>query len=154
MLQRGVEDDPAHIVEVDVNAVRASRAKRFHHLLGSVVDCRVETELVDDVPAFHCSTGQADHTAVAHLGQLADDRTHGTGGGGDHHRLARLRLANLEQTDIGGYPGHPHHPECRRQRHQARVEDAELLAGRYAVTAPADRPAYVLTHKLPLFERR
>ena len=71
---------------------------------------------IDDVVAFLRSAGDADDAAALDLGDLAGDRPDGAGGTGEHDRLAGLRLADIEQAEISGQPGHAQRAQVDRQR--------------------------------------
>ena len=43
-------------------------------------------------------------TTALELGDLADDRSDGSGRGGDEHRVADVRLPNIEQPEISRQP--------------------------------------------------
>src|SRR6516225_3247471 len=53
---------------------------------------------------FVLAAGDADRAATLDLRDLADDRADRAGGGRDHDGLAWLRLADIEQPEIGGEP--------------------------------------------------
>ena len=60
--ERGVEDLPADVVEVDVHAVRALLGDRRGDILGLVVDGRVEVQVPFDVRALLRAAGDPDGT--------------------------------------------------------------------------------------------
>jgi hypothetical protein len=68
--QRGIEDLAADVVEVDVDAVRAVRAQRLAHIVGSIIDRRVEAQLADDICALILAAGDADRAALLDLRNL------------------------------------------------------------------------------------
>ena len=96
-----VEDVTAHVVEVDVDALRAVLFERRAEIVVLVVDAGVEAEVLDDNPALLRSPGDADHAGAEDPGDLPGDRTGGAGRGGDHHGVARLRAADLSHPEIG-----------------------------------------------------
>src|SRR4029079_623017 len=70
LLERGVEDVAADVVEVHVDAVRAGLAERGADVALLVVDAVVEAELLDDETAFLLAARDADHVAVQDLADL------------------------------------------------------------------------------------
>jgi hypothetical protein len=70
------------------------------HVAGLVVDAGIEAELVDHPVALGLPAGDADRPAAADLGHLADRLAHRAGGTGDDHRVARLRLPDVEQAEV------------------------------------------------------
>ena len=71
-------------------------------------------------------------------GDLADGRSHRSGGGCDDHRLARLRSADLEQAGVRREAGHAEHPHAPWRR--APTDGSSLrraLAVRDRVRLPA-----------------
>ncbi len=102
--QHGFENVAAHIVEIDVDALRRRLAERLAHGLGLVVDGRIEAEFVGEELAFRRAARDADHGAALDLGDLPDDGADGARRGGDDHRLAGLRLADFKKPEIGGQP--------------------------------------------------
>ena len=76
-----------------------------------VVDGDVEAELVDEHPAFVVGAGDADDAAPMDLGDLADDVPDRPRRRRDDDGLARLRLADLEQSEVRGQPVGAEHPE-------------------------------------------
>ena len=103
--QAGLEHLAADVVEVDVDAVRAGcaqRADRFPALWSTAASnpsSRVSSAHLASPPAMP-TVRQPLILAI-----WPDDRAHRAGGGGDHHRLAGLRLAALEQAEVGGQAG-------------------------------------------------
>ncbi len=86
-------------------------------LAGLVVDGRVEPQLVHQPGAFVRPAGDADHLATHQLGDLAHDRTRGPGRAGDHHRVAGLGLAHLDEGQVGRLAGAAQHAQRRGRRH-------------------------------------
>jgi hypothetical protein len=106
--QRGVQHRAAHVLEVDVDAVREAPAQRggqvgFLLVFEGVVvpePCLEELDLLLDPRA-------ADDVAPGELGELADQLAHHAPGGGDEDRLTLLRGADLLEPDVRGEPRHP-----------------------------------------------
>ena len=62
----------------------------------------IEAEFVDKPVALLRPAGDADDPRAGHLGELAGHGAHGAGRSVDDDRLARLRLAFIENSEIGG----------------------------------------------------
>ena len=60
----------ADVVEVHVNAIRRSRPQLVDDRTGPVVERRVETKVVEQVPDLVVRTGAADDAVTAELGDL------------------------------------------------------------------------------------
>src|SRR5882757_3912096 len=67
-----------------------------------VVDGSVEAEIVFNPRTFFVRAGNADDTATMDFAKLANDAAGGTRGGGDDEGFAGLRLADLEEGEVGG----------------------------------------------------
>ena len=74
----------------------------------------------------------------------ADRRADRPGGGGDHDGLAGLRLADVEQADVGGQPGHAE----RRQRQRRLRHRGIKLAQAAAIGQQPVLPAGVGDHAI------
>src|SRR5262249_4757241 len=121
----------ADVLEVDVDAIGTRGLQRGLQIVGLVVEARVEPELVDDVPALLRGSGDANRPASFDLRKLADDRTDGPRRGGDDDGFARLRLTDVQQSDVGRHARHAQDAQRRRLRY-APIEDAQLPAVRDA----------------------
>ena len=86
-----------------------------------MIEAIVEAEFVLDVVAFVLAAGDADRARALDLRDLPDRRADRAGGRRDHHGLAGLRLADIEQAGIGGHAGHAEHAD--RGRDRRRVSD-------------------------------
>ena len=93
---------------------------------------------LDEVVALLRAAGDADHAAALDLRDLPDDRAHRAGRAGDDHRLARLRLADVEQAEVRRHARHAERAEVHRQRREARVDLASRPCRRRSRT-PARR---------------
>ena len=132
----------AHILEIDVDAVRAGGGERgFQVPAGPVVDRGVHPGLVAEPGAFLVRAGGADHAAALQLGDLADDRADRARGRRDEHRLALLRPADVEQADIGRLARHAEHADIGLERRDVRIDGPERLAVGRMVVAPAPASA-------------
>src|SRR5439155_19094685 len=130
-------DVAADVLEVDVDSLRTRGPQRGEHIVGLVVDARVEAELADDVVALVLRAGDADDATALELRDLTDDGADGARRRGDDDRLAGFRLADVEQADVRGHARHPEHAERRGDR---RVRWIELACGdglRHRMALPA-----------------
>src|SRR5580704_13690676 len=78
----------ADVFEVDVDAAGAGGRELRVECRGAMVDAVVEPELVHGPGALVRTAGNADDPTTLQFGDLTHDRTHGSGGRGDHQRLA------------------------------------------------------------------
>ena len=138
--QHRVEDPAADILEIDVDAIRAGGRELLAEVGGAVVEGGVEAELFRQRPHLGGAAGDADSPRPAQLCDLADGRADGAGGGGHHHGLARLRLADVAEADIGGEARLVHHLADRPVQ-EGRRDTVGMHRG-HAV----DRHAAVLAH--------
>ncbi len=96
-----LHDRAADLLEVDVHALRRQRVEPLADVLVLVVDRRVEAELVGKIAALLRAAGDADDMQALDLADLADDLPDAAGGRRDDQRLAFLRLADVQQAEIG-----------------------------------------------------
>ena len=75
------------------------------NILGFVIDNGIETGFFHEPLAFLFASGNADHAAAFQLGNLADDRTGGTGRTRNKNGVARLRHADIHQAEISRHAG-------------------------------------------------
>ena len=138
--QHGVEDFAADVLEIHVDPVRRGGFQIGGQVAGLVVDAGIEAQFLGDVAAFLSAARDADGAASLDLGDLADQRADRTRCRRDHHRLARLGLAHLEQAEVGGPSRHaePAHPALQRR-----------LAGSTFTTPLPLEIAYVCTPSSP-----
>src|SRR5690606_17798180 len=97
----------------------------------------VEAELILDERALLRPTGNADSTAAGELRKLAHDLPYGARGCRDHDRVARFRLADLEEAEIGREPRHAENAVRSRDRRHRRV-DLPRAAAADTIFLPAD----------------
>src|SRR5436190_17151804 len=105
VLERGVEDVAADVVEVDVDAFRTRLTERTADVARFVVDAVVEPELVDDPAALLLAARDADDAAPEDLADLARDRADAARRARHHERLARLRLPDVGDAEVRGDTG-------------------------------------------------
>src|SRR3546814_17660466 len=104
-----------------------------------VIDAGVEAEFLGDDGAFRLAAGNADRPAATAPGQLANDAAHCAGSRRYHDRLARLRLAEMHQSDPGGDAGRTERAEIGRRRRGIDVALLQDGGSGDAVILPADR---------------
>ena len=97
-------------------------AQRRLHVLRLVVDRGVEAELAHDVVALLAAAGDADGATAFDLRDLPDHHADRAGRAGDDDRLARLRLADVEQAEVRRHARHAERAEIHRQRRDARID--------------------------------
>src|SRR6516164_3224645 len=124
-----LEDVAADIVEINVDAVRRRGLERLEDIAFLVVDRGIEAEFGREPAALFLAAGDTDDAAALDPGDLADDRTHRARGGGNYHGLAGLRLADVEQAEIGGQPGDAVHAE--QIGHRLDLRQFAQMPGRY-----------------------
>src|SRR6185437_5684836 len=136
--EHGVAYRAAHVVEVDIDPVRAGCLHRRGEVaLRLVVDAGVEPQLVLHVGAFPGAAGDPNGAAAGDSGELADDLAHRARGRRHHHRLARPGLAHLEQAEVGGHAGHAEHAVGVGDRPVRGVDLAGGAAGADGILLPA-----------------
>lgn len=101
-VENGFHDFAADVFKVDIDTVGSGSSKLFLPLGVLVVDGGVEAEVVFNPFTFFVGTSDADDAAAVNLANLAGDAAGGTGGGGDDQGFTGLRLADLEQAEVGG----------------------------------------------------
>uniref|UniRef100_A0A182Q3S1 Uncharacterized protein n=1 Tax=Anopheles farauti TaxID=69004 RepID=A0A182Q3S1_9DIPT len=119
LAEHRLRDVAADVVEVAVDALRCGLLQRGRKALLAdrpVVDRCVEPERPQP-RALLVRTGHPDHRRAAlELRNLAHDATDGTGRPAHHHRFALLRLAELQEAEVGGVTRHTEHTEPERTR--------------------------------------
>src|SRR5437016_13569609 len=88
---------------------------------------------------FFITTGDADRTTAFNLRNLAHGRPYGAGCARNNYRLAFPRLADVEQTKVGGQARHPENAEsggnrdCWKDFHQTiRLHDVVKSPAKHA----------------------
>ncbi|OSX76622.1 hypothetical protein BU14_0183s0014 [Porphyra umbilicalis] len=120
--QRRVEQRPADVVKVNVNAGgarrRERRRERRHRPAGGlVVDDRVDAERIAHVRALGGAARDANDAAAEDVfGNARDDRARRARGGRHEHRLpaAARREADAEEAKVGRQPRHAERAERER----------------------------------------
>ena len=134
--QAGFENVAADIVEIDVDAFRRRGLQRLERRTVLVIDRGIEAEFAGQPVALVLAAGDADDMAALDLGDLADDRSDRAGRGRDHDGLAGLRLADIEQPEIGGEAGDAVDAEQMRHRLDPR-HLAQVLCRHGRIILPA-----------------
>src|SRR5258706_2952669 len=120
--EHGIEDLPADVLEVDVDALGAGGLEIGGEIAAPVVDTGIEAQVFRDVPAFVRPAGNADGAAALDLRNLADDRADGARRGRDNDGFAGLRLPYFEQAEIRGPNGHAYSADPAFERCQAGID--------------------------------
>ncbi len=93
----------ADTVEVDIDAIGCGRRELTIEIAGSVVDRRVETELLEQLSGLDGTTGRADHPLRAEgLGDLARHAADRSRCRRDEHGVAGLYPGDVGERGIGG----------------------------------------------------
>jgi hypothetical protein len=142
--ERGVEDLPADVVEVDVDALRAVLAQRAAVVLRLVVDRRVEAEVLDDVR--HFSGPPAMPTTRQPLIFAIWPTSPPTAPAAPETTTVSpaLGLPTSSRPKYAVTPGMPERAQIHRQRREARVDLEHALAVCDRVLLHAEQPADVL----------
>src|SRR5580700_4403922 len=104
--ESSLKDVTADVVEVDVDALRASFPQRLAHIFGFVIDSRVKSQVVDEITALVDPARNAYRAATLDFGNLTHNRPYSTGSRRHDYGLARLRLAGFEQAEVGRHARH------------------------------------------------
>ncbi|MNF46065.1 hypothetical protein D3C84_272180 [compost metagenome] len=104
--QHRIEDVAANVIEIHIDAFRAFAFKPGHDIFGLVVDGTVKTQLINKEFALVGAAGNANHAAAFELGNLPGDAAHCARCTGQHHGVAGLRCADIQQGEVGGHAGH------------------------------------------------
>ena len=134
-----VGDGTAHVVEVDVDAVRAGLAHGCTEVArGPVIDAGVETELLGDVGDLVVGPGRADHPATANLRDLPDRGPDGAGRRRYEDRVTGNRPPDLEQAEVRGHARHAQNPDRCRNGRQRGIDLADLRRRGDRVVLPSE----------------
>jgi Proline racemase len=137
----GVVDRAGGVVEEDVDAVRAGGGHRGREVgRGAVVDAGVVAEF----PApgeLGLAARDRDRARALELGDLARDLADRAGRGRDHHGLAGLRPADLEEREIGGQTRQAEVAQRAVDRPLAGIDLARALRAEERVFLPAEAEA-------------
>ena len=143
--EHGIENVAADVIKIHIDAFRAFALEAGNHILVFVVDGAIETQLINQELALVGAAGNADHTATLEFGDLPGNAAHRAGGAGNHHGFAGLRLANVEQGEIGGHTGHAQCGQIQRQRGAARVNLVEALGFAEEVILHTQGAVHIIT---------
>src|ERR1700683_1191880 len=109
------------VVEVDVDALRASLSQDLRHVFGLVIYDRVKSQIGDEIAALVCTARDTDRAAALDFGNLPHDRAHGPSRRRHDYSVAKSRLAGFEQAEICRHTRHAQHVEESWKRRHARV---------------------------------
>ena len=101
-----------------------------------VVQALVEAQ-AQHVRALVRPAGDAHRPCAMQLGDLPHQRPDRAGGGGDHHGLPGLGLADVEHPAIGSHARHPQDAQRGGRRRRAGRHVAQALHGQGGVFLPA-----------------
>jgi hypothetical protein len=104
--QGRVQHLSAHVVEIDVDSVRRGRSDGLVDRLVLVIDDDVGPELLLDIGALLGTARDANDPASGDLPDLHRDAADRARRRRDHHRIAFLRSADVEQPEVGGEARH------------------------------------------------
>ena len=154
---RGVQHLAAHIVEIDVDAVRAVLADRRAQIRAPIGEAGVEAEPLHIV-ALRRGACNADNAASLHLRDLPGGGAHRPCGRRNQHRVAFLRAPEFQQTEIGGEPRNAEHADRRRWPElpviDRRVQHLHAAPVRDRMGHPAEAAGYPVAHLELLVLRR
>src|SRR5271154_1924602 len=88
--QHRIEYRAANTLKIDIDALRTSRFQIFAESGLTMIEARVESELVPDEVALLFASGNADNPAALDLCDLADHRPDGTRGCSHDNGLSGL----------------------------------------------------------------
>src|SRR6185312_133618 len=101
LTEADVEQFPADVVEVEIDAVWADGLETRGDVRLFVVDRGVEPEFVDEPRALRCASGDANDTRGAlDAGDLSHRRPGRSGGARNDDGVALLDAPNVEQAEV------------------------------------------------------
>ena len=118
--QHSVKNVAADVVEVDVNTLGAMFLQGGANILRFVVNSGVEAEVLCEIAAFLRASGDANHVAALDPGDLTYHHADRARSAGDDYGLSCLRLAYIQQSEIGGHAGHAERSQINGQGARAR----------------------------------
>src|SRR6516225_1534417 len=104
MAHHSVADDASRVVEIDVYPTGTGFGQALPEVRRLVIDCRVESEGVQAKLLLCLAASDAHRAAAMDPCNLADARTHCSGGRRDHNGFSRTRLSDLEQAIVRRHP--------------------------------------------------
>ena len=107
----GLKDRAAHILEININPVRTGLAQLFFEIRICVIHAVVESQFVDNEPAFLSRACNPDSTGAFNLRDLSNHRPHRSGGGRHRYGFSRLRFSYVHEAYIGRHPRHTQHTQ-------------------------------------------
>ncbi|MNS66138.1 hypothetical protein D3C72_993390 [compost metagenome] len=112
----------ADVFIINIDALRAGGGQLLSEVWGSVIDTGIEAQLFHHIAAFLFTASHADYPTAFQFGDLTDDRTDGTAGGGDHQGFTGFRLADLQQPHVSGEARHAQDAKQTRRMRLMRAE--------------------------------
>ena len=102
----GLEHFAADVLEIHIDTVWARGLELRRKIRCAVVDTGIKPEFVLHVAALFRAARDANGARTLDLRDLPNHRTDSAGSRRDHQRLARLRLADFRETEIGRHARH------------------------------------------------
>src|SRR5271166_3604495 len=121
-------DRTAHILEIDVDAVRACGLQFLFHIWRAVIDGGVEAKLIDKVRGLLPAACDADNPAALDLRDLTNCGADWPSRCGNRKRLACLREPDISKPGIRRHPRHSENAKGGRNRGCGRVELPQTAA--------------------------
>src|SRR5580658_1134210 len=107
----GVQHRAADVLEVHIDPLGTGGGKLLCEARAAVIDAGIEPEGLHRVAALLRTARHPDHATALELRNLPDYRAHRSGRSRHHHGVAGLRLADVEESDVGGESRHAEHAE-------------------------------------------
>jgi len=101
-IEDGLHNLSTNVFKINIDSVGGGGDKLLSPIGVFVVDRDVKGEIIFYPSAFVIRPGNADNATAVDFPQLANDATGGAGGARNNEGLARLRLGDFEEAEIGG----------------------------------------------------
>jgi hypothetical protein len=147
--QGRVQHLAAHVVEIHVDTVRRGRSEGLCNGLVLVVDDDVGPELLLDIGALLGPARDADDPTSRDLPDLHCDAADGARRRRDHHRIAFLRPADVEQTEVGGEARHAEAAHLLLERREIGVDRAQHATAHCDFVLRTCEAERVVAHREP-----
>ena len=102
-----------------------------------MIDAGIEAQLVNHVPAFVGTAGNADNMAALELGDLPDHRPDGTTCSGNDYGFPGFRLADIEQAHVARKTRHAENAKRQRGVLHVGIEFGQARAVGKGIALPA-----------------
>jgi hypothetical protein len=152
LTEADVEQFAAHVVEVQVDPLRARFTQAGRDVPAAVVHRGVETEFFDEPRTFLVRPGHPhDPRRALEPSDLTHDRAGGSGSAGDDHGVALLDLADIEQTEVRRHSRDPEDTQRRRRidTGRQRLHGSRSFVGE-RVILPTAHPEHEIPHRVPI----